>query len=171
MSFLSKLVPRLRPLPEGLSPLNPHVLVATWFGTGLIKPAPGTMGTIAAVPPGLLIMENFGAWGLLGAASILMVIGTISAGHFGKKTGETDDQRIVVDEVVGLWIAALPAGENPMLWATAFVTFRFFDIFKVWPASFFDKRKSGGFDVMMDDVVAGIFAFICVASQALPIIR
>ena len=82
MSFLSKLVPRLRPLPEGLSPLNPHVLVATWFGTGLIKPAPGTMGTIAAVPPGLLIMENFGAWGLLGAASILMVIGTISAVNF-----------------------------------------------------------------------------------------
>ena len=68
---------------------------------------------------------------------------------------------------MGVWIAALPAGINPDLWIAAFVLFRLFDIYKPWPASYFDKRGRGGFDVMMDDVVAGAFAFLGVASLAL----
>ena len=91
---------------------------------------------------------------------------TIAAGYYGRKSGRKDDQSIVVDEVVGLWIAAIPAGTDIRLWLLALVLFRLFDIWKPWPASFFDKRGKHAFDVMMDDVVAGFYAFLGVATGA-----
>ena len=164
--LMQKMMPGIRPLPAGVPFKNIDVLIATWFGSGLLKPGPGTMGTLAAIPLGYSIALYGGPLALAAAAAILFYIGTKSAEKFGKMSGEKDDQRIVVDEVVGLWIAAVPAEGSPALWLTAFIMFRFFDITKVWPASYYDKRKGGGYDVMMDDVVAGFFAFLCVASQA-----
>jgi phosphatidylglycerophosphatase A len=99
---------------------------------------------------------------------LLLALGTKSADVYGKKTGVTDDQGIVVDEVVGMWIAALPAGGRLDLWLVAFFLFRVFDIYKPWPASFYDNRGRNGFDVMMDDVVAGFYAMLGVAAAALP---
>jgi phosphatidylglycerophosphatase A len=108
-----------------------------------------------------------GQTGLAIAAAVLLVIGTLAAGRYGKKSGVTDDQSIVVDEVVGMWIAAIPAGKHLLLWLAAFFLFRLFDIWKPWPASFFDNRSKGGFDVMMDDVVAGIYALLGVSIAAI----
>lgn len=153
-------------LPEGLKFKNTNVLVATWFGAGLLRPAPGTIGTLAAIPPGFLISYFLGGFGLLIAALFLLVVGTIAASFYGRKSGQKDDQSIVVDEVVGLWIAAIPAGTTLGLWIAAFLLFRLFDIWKPWPASYFDKRGKSGFDVMMDDVVAGIFAMMGVSIGA-----
>jgi phosphatidylglycerophosphatase A len=167
-SFREKIKPGIRPLPPDTSFGNIYVLIATWFGAGRLKPAPGTWGSIAAVPFGYALHHFLGIPGLALAAVLLMGIGTLAASWYGKKSGEPDDQGIVVDEVVGLWIAALPAEDNALLWLLALVLFRLFDIFKPWPASFFDKRKNGGFDVMMDDVVAGLYAMIGVASAAIP---
>lgn len=158
---------RLKPLPEGLTASSPTAMIATWFGVGRIRPAPGTFGTLAAVPFGFMIMAVGGPLALGISALILLWVGSTAAGHYGEKSGSVDDQSIVVDEVAGFWIAALPAALVPALWIIAFILFRFFDIYKPWPASYFDNRKKGGFDVMMDDVVAGIFAMGGVAFLAL----
>jgi len=139
------------------------LLIATWFGSGLLRPAPGTIGTLAGLPFGYALAFFCGVKILALAALLLLIIGTFAANKYGKKSGTIDDQSIVVDEVVGLWIAALPAGTDPILWAAAFLLFRLFDITKPWPASIFDNRSRHGFDVMMDDVVAGIYALCGVA--------
>lgn len=142
---------------------QPEVLLATWFGAGLLRPAPGTLGTLAALPVGYGLFYFTGYIGLAIAAALLLIVGTIAAHRYGQKSGTVDDQSIVVDEAVGLWIAALPAGESIGLWIWAFFLFRFFDIFKPWPASYFDRNSRNGFYVMMDDVVAGIYALFGVA--------
>lgn len=162
----AKKIFRIKPLPDGVSPTNPHVLLATWFGIGRLRPAPGTLGSLAAVPLGFVIAYFTGIIGLILASVLLMVLGSMASNYYGRKSGEKDDQSIVVDEVVGMWIAAIPAGTHPDLWVTAFILFRLFDIYKPWPASFFDKRAGSGFDVMMDDVIAGIYAFLGVAASA-----
>ncbi len=96
-------------VPPGTKFTQPRIMLATWFGAGLIRPAPGTMGTFAALPLGYLIMVLWGQNGLAIASVILLAIGTWAADHYGKKSGLKDDQSIVVDEAVGVWIAALPA--------------------------------------------------------------
>lgn len=157
---------RIKPLPDGTTATNLHVLVATWFNIGRLRPAPGTLGSLAAIPFGYAIAYTGGILALILAALLLLVVGSMAANYYGKKSGEKDDQAIVVDEVVGMWIAAIPAATHPDLWVTAFILFRLFDIYKPWPASFFDKRAGSGFDVMMDDVVAGIYAMLGVAAGA-----
>lgn len=162
----AKKIFRIKPLPEGTTATNPHVLIATWFNIGRLRPAPGTLGSLAAIPFGYAIAYFSGIIGLALAALLLLVVGSMAASYYGKKSGEKDDQSIVVDEVIGMWIAAIPAATHPDLWFTAFVLFRLFDIYKPWPASFFDKRAGSGFDVLMDDVIAGIYAMLGVAASA-----
>lgn len=164
--FRLKLTPGIRPVPPETSMKDWRILTACWFGSGRIRPAPGTMGSIAAIPLGYLIAWQFGFLGLAAASLLLLWIGTIAADYYGKKSGTVDDQTIVVDEVVGMWIAAIPAETHPDLWFVGLVLFRFFDIWKPWPASWFDNRSKGGFDVMMDDVVAGIYAMFGVGAFA-----
>lgn len=165
-----KLKPGIRPLPEGMTMRHPHALIATWFGSGRLRPAPGTIGTLAAMPFGYVICLASGEAGLAIAALLALIIGAFSADAYGKKSGTVDDQSIVIDEVAGIWIAALPAGGNFYLWILAFFLFRLFDVWKPWPASFFDNRSKGGFDVMMDDVVAGIYALLGVSVAALAVL-
>ena len=168
MSLIEKLKPRLAPLPAEASLLQPAMLLATWFGAGLFRPAPGTIGTLTALPFGFLIAWLCGPPGLLVAAILFYFIGVWAAGRYGKASGETDNQSIVIDEVVGVWIAAIPAGIHWQLWIWAFLLFRFFDITKPWPASFFDRKKAwGGHSVMLDDVMAGIFALAGTGTLAL----
>lgn len=166
MSFIQKMKPAIRPLPPGSTFKDWDVLISTWFGVGLLRPAPGTLGSLAAIPVGYAIAYFGGFIALAIAAVLLFVIGTLAADRYGKKSGVKDDQCIVVDEVIGLWIAAIPAETNIHFWCAAFVLFRIFDIYKPWPASYFDKRAGSGFDVLMDDVVAGIYAMMGVALLA-----
>lgn len=166
-----KIKPGIAPLPDGAAACHAHVLIATWFGSGRLRPAPGTMGSLAAIPFGCVIAYFGGPVGLLVAAIILFFVGAKSADYFGAKSGVKDDQRIVVDEVIGLWIAAIPAGIDWKLWLGAFILFRLFDIYKPWPASYFDRRARSGYDVLLDDVIAGIYAFLGVATLALLVAR
>lgn len=165
--WLKKNRPRIKEMLPDMSLKQWHVLIATWFGSGLLRPAPGTMGSIAAIPLGYLIASTGGPIALALAALSLMLIGTPAAHRYGQKTGAVDDQSIVVDEVVGMWIAAIPAENHLDLWLTAFILFRLFDIYKPWPASYYDNRSRSGYDTMMDDVVAGFYAFPGVATIAL----
>lgn len=166
--MMDKLTLSIRPLPEGTRFASLPILLATWFGAGRIKPASGTMGTLAAVPFGFAIsyVGQTSLW-LLPAAIVLFFAGVYAANYYGSKSGKQDDQAIVIDEAVGVFIAAIPAETVPILWILAFILFRFFDIYKPWPASYFEERKKGGFDVMMDDVIAGLFAMFGVASVSL----
>lgn len=167
--MLHKLKPRITPLPCLDPETRIAMMVATFFGVGRLRPAPGTLGSLAAIPFGYAIASMGGPVALAIAALIATCAGVIASETYGKKSGTVDDQSIVIDEVAGMWIAAIPAATVPALWAVAFVLFRFFDIYKPWPASYFDNKKRNGWDVMLDDVIAGIFALCGVAFLALQV--
>jgi len=170
-AFLPKIeidfIPHIKALPKSMPANNINIMLATWFGAGLVRPAPGTAGSLAAIPFGFAILYFGGIQSLLIAIAVLFVLGTIAATKFAKLSGKHDDKTIVVDEVVGMWIAAIPAGTHWELWVIAFVLFRIFDIKKPWPVSYFDRIEKPGFPVMMDDVVAGFLAFLGTATCAL----
>ncbi len=92
------------------------------------------------------------------AVFIIAIIGLWAADLFDKDMDGHDSKMIVIDEVAGQWIALIPAALNPYLIIVAFIAFRFFDILKLWPVSFFDKKVKGAAGVMGDDIVAGLYA-------------
>ncbi len=138
--------------------------VATALGAGLFPIAPGTMGTLFAVP--LAYASRDWAWtekGLLWLG--LTLLGTWAAKEFDEMMETHDNQNIVIDEVVGLGITAWTAGSDPKNWIAAFVLFRIFDMIKPPPVRQVDtwsKNQSspwwGGFGVIADDIVAAIQA-------------
>ncbi|MGH1377414.1 MAG: phosphatidylglycerophosphatase A family protein [Alphaproteobacteria bacterium] len=149
-------------VPEQLNKKQAFVWLASWFGAGFINPAPGTWGSLAALPFGIAIFAFSGAYGLMISVFIITLIGLWSADKFDKAMDGHDSKMIVIDEVAGQWIALIPAALNPILILLSFVLFRFFDILKPWPISFFDKKVPGAVGVMGDDILAGLFAAICV---------
>ena len=149
-------------IPEQLNRKAPYTWLASWFGFGFINPAPGTWGTIGALPFGVAIFALCGAWGLALATIIITIIGFWAADKFDKAMSGHDSKMIVIDEVAGVWIALIPAGLNPLLIIAAFLAFRFFDILKPWPISFIDKNIKGAMGVMGDDILAGIIAALCI---------
>ena len=140
---------------------SPAFWVATWFGCGLMRPAPGTWGTLGALPFGVLLLVFFGWPALLAAAAIVFAAGYWAASEFEKMTGEHDSGKIVIDEAAGMFLALLPAAPNTVSIALAFALFRFFDVLKPWPVSWCDKKLPGALGVMMDDVAAGLMAAAC----------
>ncbi|UDM18120.1 phosphatidylglycerophosphatase A [Vogesella sp. XCS3] len=140
---------------------HPAHFLALGFGSGLITPAPGTWGSIAALPlaAGLHLA---GAQGVMLAwlALPLFVLGVWVCGVTGRALGVADSGHIVWDEIVAmlLVLAAVPA--TPVAWLAALLVFRVFDIVKPWPIRWLDARVHGGFGVMLDDVVAALFAVL-----------
>lgn len=147
---------------KDISLLSPAILLATWFGAGLLKPAPGTWGSLATLPFGLGLYIYFGFDAVLIFTVLVTLVGYWAATGFENTTGIHDDKRIVIDEVAGQSLALLPvlyfSGLSWMLIVLAFVFFRVFDILKPWPVSFFDQKVSGALGVMADDIVAGLYA-------------
>ena len=141
---------------------DPGILIATWFGSGYLSPAPGTWGTLTALPFAWAIIQVVPAIWLIPAAIILFAVGTWAANRFDVLTAGHDASEIVVDEVVGVWltlgIIALYAPLNWTAWIAAFFLFRAFDIVKPFPVNLIDRHMGGGFGVMLDDVLAGIYA-------------
>lgn len=153
---------KLAPLPSELPFRHPAALIATWFGVGLIRPAPGTMGSLIALGLGWGILTLGGQALLLLDIIIVLIIGVWAAEIYGKADNAPDSSSIVVDEVVGQWIALLVVPPSLLGYAVAFAAFRFYDILKPWPVGFVDKHVKGGWGVMLDDVLAGIYALIVV---------
>lgn len=150
-------------LPEGISIWTPDALIATWFGVGLLRPAPGTWGSIAALPLGAVLAYWLGPWVLAaGALAVFLVGWWASNGLIARlPAGASHDlPSIVVDEVAGQLIALLPAAFSPVLFGVSFALFRMFDISKVGPIGYVERRLPGGLGVMADDVVAGVLAAI-----------
>ena len=145
---------------------NPPIFIGSWFGSGFLSPAPGTWGTIAALPFALGLLGVLPLWIYLWITAAIFTLGLWSAHEFAKQSGIADDKRIVIDEVVGMMIALIPTGLNPWLVLLAFLAFRAFDILKPWPVSLADKRLKGSWGVMLDDVWAGIMAGFSVLGAA-----
>ncbi len=138
-------------------------LIATWFGSGYLPKAPGTWGSLAALPFAWVILSFFpGPYVLLVASAILLPVGVWASTLHSETLGTHDAGEIVVDEVVGQWIVLSVAPFSLLGWLAAFVLFRIFDVLKPWPISWIDKRISGGWGIMLDDVVAGIFGALSV---------
>jgi phosphatidylglycerophosphatase A len=138
-------------------------LIATWFGSGYLPKAPGTWGSLAALPFGWVILTVLpGALPLLAASIVLLFVGVWASSLHSDMLGTHDAGEIVVDEVVGQWIVLAIAPFSPLGWLVAFLLFRFFDVLKPWPISWIDARVTGGWGIMLDDVVAGLFAAISV---------
>jgi phosphatidylglycerophosphatase A len=140
---------------------HPAHFLALGFGSGLITPAPGTWGSIAALPlaAGLHLAGVQGVM-LAWLALPLFVLGVWVCGVTGRALGVADSGHIVWDEIVAmlLVLAAVPA--TPVAWLAALLAFRVFDIVKPWPIRWLDARVHGGFGVMLDDVVAALFAVL-----------
>lgn len=140
---------------------NPVHFLALGFGAGLIKPAPGTWGTLAAIPLYLLIMSFVSASSTIyfGLVIISFIVGIYLCGKTASDAGVHDHGSIVWDEIVGFLITMLLL---PVTWQNivlGFLLFRFFDILKPWPIKLLDKHVHGGFGIMIDDVLAGVFAW------------
>ena len=144
---------------------DPAILLATWFGSGLLPKAPGTWGSLAALPCGALLAWLGGPWLLLVAALLVLGLGIWASERASAAMGKHDPGAVVIDEVVGQWLALLPVAETYLFYLPAFVAFRAFDI-KPWPVSWADQKLPGGWGIMLDDVIAGIYAAILVAALA-----
>ncbi|MGB0720035.1 MAG: phosphatidylglycerophosphatase A [Bdellovibrionales bacterium] len=150
---------------------HPATWIATWFGLGLIPKAPGTWGSIGAIPFIALCIYFGGVIALCAFTLLSTMIGFWAADHFEKQTATHDNKRIVIDEVAGqaltfLPLFALAPAPSIIHYALGFVLFRAFDILKPWPVSYCDKHIGGAAGVMIDDLAAGILAGICLAGVA-----
>lgn len=140
---------------------NPATWVATWFGCGLMHPAPGTWGTLGGLPLGLIILALGGKLILLLSILALIPVGLWAARKFEEMTGVHDSSIIVIDEVAGIWITLLAVTFEPLSIIGAFVLFRAFDVLKPFPISWLDRNLKGATGVMMDDLAAGLAAGLC----------
>jgi phosphatidylglycerophosphatase A len=143
---------------------NSNHLFAFGFGSGLAAKAPGTFGTLAAVPIFWLIQDL--SWPLyLSWLVITFALGVYWCDRSSKALGVHDHGGIVWDEFVGYWITMFMAPKGILWMLVGFVLFRLFDIVKPWPIRWLDRHVEGGFGIMLDDVLAGVFA--CVVLQLL----
>ena len=136
---------------------DPILFMAFGFGSGLAKKAPGSFGTLAAIPVYWLFAQTDSLiYSLL--TIFVTVVGVWICDIAAEKLGEHDFGGIVWDEIAGylitMWLI-------PLTWQTiiaGFILFRFFDILKPWPIKWLDHHVHGGFGIMIDDVLAGVFA-------------
>ncbi len=152
------------PDPELIKKLDfksPALWVATWMGCGLMRPAPGTWGTLGALPIGLILLTLGGKIALLCGIAAIIPIGLWASAKFEAMTGTHDNSMIVIDEVAGLWITLIACTLSPLSILLAFALFRFFDILKPFPVSWLDRNVSGAQGVMVDDIAAGVYAGLC----------
>jgi phosphatidylglycerophosphatase A len=154
------------PAPVKPNLRNPVHLLAFGLGSGCAPKAPGTFGTIAAIPFWWFLLQDVPLIPYLCVLISGFAFGVYLCEQTSKDLGVHDHGGIVWDEWIGLWITflALPAGIEWVL--IGFLFFRFFDILKPWPIKWLDEKVHGGFGIMIDDVLAGIFALACVQALA-----
>lgn len=157
---------------------TPWGWLACGFGSGLAPLAQGTFGSLAALLPWLALRE-LPLWLYVLVLLAGFAIGVRACDSAGRALGVDDHRSLVWDEFIGQWVALVPllvpallrpAGFQWWMLAAGFVLFRLFDVWKPWPIRWFDRRVKGGFGVMIDDVLAGVFAAVVLALvlQALP---
>ncbi|ATG46997.1 phosphatidylglycerophosphatase A [Celeribacter ethanolicus] len=153
--------------------MNPYAeLIATLAKIGYMKPASGTWGSAAAVPLFWALHESLGVPGVLIGTAVAFVAGLWATQKMTANSDNEDPSEIVIDELVGMWIALIPVSIGSAMagmpsttlwpaWPTAFLAFRLFDIWKPGPIGWADRRGDA-LGVMLDDVIAGVFAAVVV---------
>ncbi len=131
-------------------------LFLTFFYSGLSPKAPGTVGSLAALATGVPILYYIGDQTLFLLTLFFIFAGVRETDKYEKRTGVHDDKSIVIDEVVGMWLALIIASSNIYQIAMSFLFFRLFDIWKPSLIGRIDRAGRGGLSVMGDDVVAGV---------------
>ncbi|MFK5987113.1 MAG: phosphatidylglycerophosphatase A [Pseudomonadota bacterium] len=139
---------------------NADHFLAFGFGSGLSPFAPGTMGTLAAIPLYLIMVLLLPQWMYITLTIVFLVIGIGICDRVSNDLQTHDFSGIVWDEIVGYLITMMFLPLSWELILLGFLLFRFFDILKPWPISWLDKELSGGLGIMLDDVLAGIFAWV-----------
>jgi phosphatidylglycerophosphatase A len=139
-------------------PTDPAILLATWFGSGFIRMAPGSFASLTALPGAALLVWLGGPVLVLGAAAALFAVGIWASDGYMATVKVHDPPAIVIDEVVGQWLTLALLPLDPLVYALGFLLFRVLDVLKPWPANFIDRAVTGGFGVMLDDVVAAVYA-------------
>ena len=152
---------------------DPVLFLAFGFGSGLAPRAPGTFGTLAAVPLLWLALLWLGPWTFIALTVAISALGIWLCGAASRKLGVHDHGGIVWDEFAGLFVTALPvvfgltaALSLPMALLLAFAWFRLFDVWKPWPIRLLDARVHGGLGIMLDDLLAGVFAAAALVASA-----
>lgn len=151
-------------------------LIATFFYIGHLRPAPGTWGSLAALPAAAILYAFAGPFAVVVGIAVVYALGLWATTVETAGQDDHDPSEIVIDEVVGQWLALLPvlfgaaATESPVLalwpgWIAAFVLFRLFDITKPGPVGWADRRGDAT-GVMLDDVIAGLMAAVGVTVLA-----
>ncbi len=138
---------------------DPVNFLAFGFGTGLAPFAPGTFGSL----PGVLLFwltMDFGLYVQLGVVVALVVSGIWLCGESARRIGVHDHGGIVWDEIAGMYVTLLAAPISVVGWMLAFVLFRLMDIVKPWPIRDLDHRLKGGLGIMLDDLVAALYAAV-----------
>ncbi len=152
-------------------------LIATYLGIGYLPVAPGTWGSAASIPLAWVIHAVFGLPGFLIATILITLVGWWATAKYTRDTENHDPSEVVIDEVAGMFVALLPLSAGLWFadvgawtfpwpgWLAAFVLFRIFDMAKPGPVGWADRRDDA-FGVMLDDLIAGAMAAICVAIGA-----
>jgi len=136
------------------------VALATGLYSGKIPFAPGTWGSAFALIP-WYFCRGLSLVNYLIVLAVIFVVGFLTSGSAEKIFDRPDPGCIVIDEILGMFITLTLAPNHPVAWLLGFVLFRIFDVLKPFPVSWFDTHLHGGIGIMMDDVMAGVYALIC----------
>jgi phosphatidylglycerophosphatase A len=132
------------------------VVLGTWFGCGLVPAAPGTMGTLGAIPLYWLAVREGGQTAVASVAILVTVVGVWAASVVQRGLRVEDPQSVVIDEVAGMLFTMIPVvGFSWRATAAGFAVFRVLDVWKPWPIRRFEALPSG-WGIVLDDVAAGI---------------
>jgi len=146
--------------PRGLPFRHPAVMLSTWFGIGLLPIAPGSWASLAALPFAWGIRSLFGFAGLAVASAVAFFVGWWASSIVAKASAVEDPGAVVIDEITGQWLVLLAAPLDPLAYALAFLLFRVFDTWKPWPARWADRRVTGGLGIVLDDLLAAVYAVL-----------
>ncbi len=144
---------------------NPIHFLAFGFGSGAMPFAPGTFGTLAALPI-YLLMVPLSLWAYLAVVVVMTLLGVWLCHVTSRDLGVHDHGGIVWDEIVGYLITMIAAPPGWQWMVAGFVLFRFFDIIKPWPIGWADRRVHGGLGIMLDDVLAAVLAWVVLQGVA-----
>lgn len=155
----------MNPPPTPKMPLShPAKFIGTWFGVGLSPKAPGTMGSIAALPFAYIIQTYAGNMALFIASVIAFIVGCIACEKYLPFTDKQDPREMVIDEVHGQWLLLSVMYPTFISYLLGLLLFRLFDILKPWPICIADRKIHGGFGIMFDDTLAALYPIAIVVT-------